>query len=71
MCVVGQQTSGTFFLFLLFFFCWAAALGILLPRPGIEPEPPAVEVRSLSHWTARDISLELFLPTKLNSIPSD
>ena len=27
----------------------------LSPRPGIEPEPPAVEVRSLNHWTSREV----------------
>ena len=29
--------------------------GILVPWPGIEPVPPAVEVQSLSHWTAREV----------------
>ena len=24
--------------------------GILVPRPGIEPAPPAVEARTLKHW---------------------
>ena len=28
---------------------------ILVPQPGIEPVPPAVEVWSLNHWTAREI----------------
>ena len=26
----------------------------LVPRPGIEPKPPALEARSLNHWTARE-----------------
>ena len=30
------------------------ACRILLPRPGIEPIPPAVEVQSPNHWTARE-----------------
>ena len=40
-----------------FFFLWThhAARGILVPRPGIEPTPPAVEAWSLSHWTAREV----------------
>ena len=29
--------------------------GILAPRPGIESMPPAVEVRSLNHWTVREV----------------
>ena len=35
----------------LFFFFLATpnTSGILVPRPGIEPVPPAVKVQSLSH----------------------
>ena len=29
--------------------------GILVPCPGIEPRPPAVEAWSLNHWTARKV----------------
>ena len=31
------------------------ACGILVPRSGIEPTPPAWEVQSLNHWTAREV----------------
>ena len=31
------------------------ACGILVPRPGIELVPPAGEVQSLNHWTAREV----------------
>ena len=31
------------------------ACGILVPRPGIKPMPPAVEAQSLNHWTTRGI----------------
>ena len=27
----------------------------LVPRPGIEPGPPALGAQSLSHWTAREV----------------
>ena len=27
---------------------------ILVPPPGINPEPPAVEVQSPNHWTSRE-----------------
>ena len=39
------------------FFFWLhhAACGILVPPPGIEPVPPAVEAWSLNHWTAREV----------------
>ena len=29
--------------------------GILVPRPGIEPAPLALEAQSLNHWTAREV----------------
>ena len=31
------------------------AYGILAPRPGIGPAPPAVEVWNLNHWTTREV----------------
>ena len=45
-----QRTNKEFF-----FFFWprCRACGILVPRPGIEPVPPAVEAQGLNHWTAR------------------
>ena len=33
-----------------------AARGILVPKPGIEPMPPAAEAQSLNHWTAKEVS---------------
>ena len=44
-CVENIITSG----------CSGAACRILVPRPGIEPVPPALEVWSLNHWTAREV----------------
>ena len=32
-----------------------AACGILVPRPGIEPMPHALEDQSLNHWTTREV----------------
>ena len=31
------------------------ACGILVPRPGIKPMPPALEAQHLNHWTAREV----------------
>ena len=31
------------------------AYGILVPQPGIELAPPVLEVRSLNHWTTREV----------------
>ena len=42
----------------------AGGMWILVPRPGIEPRPPALGARSLCHWTTKDISLRMLL--KLN-----
>ena len=39
--------------------------GILVPQPGMEPMPPAVEVWSLNHWTFREV---LFFFSSLNAL---
>ena len=31
------------------------ACGILVPWPGIQPAPPALEARGLHHWTTREV----------------
>ena len=43
----------SFFKFFLLF-CHKAP-GILVPQPGIEPTPLAVEVWSLNHWTSGEV----------------
>ena len=45
------------------------ACGILAPRPGIEPAPPALEVHCLNHWTTREVPIPIFLKWKRNFIP--
>ena len=42
---------------ILIFFFWQchSAYWILVPQPGIEHVPPAFKVRSLDHWTAREV----------------
>ena len=32
----------------------------LVPRPGMEPRPPALGVQSLSKWTTREVPFPLF-----------
>ena len=32
-----------------------AACDILVPQPGIEPVPPALEAWSLNHWTTKEV----------------
>ena len=41
--------------YFLFFLPHHSACGILVPRPGIEPTPLAVEAWSLNQWTAREV----------------
>ena len=45
--------SLSFFVFT--FWLHRAAGGILVPQPGIQPAPPAVEAWSLNHWAAREV----------------
>ena len=51
-CRPSASRASVFFFF-FFFGSHRAACRILVPRPGIEPVPPAVEARSPNHWTAR------------------
>ena len=52
------------FLFLKFISFGRMASGILVPRPGVEPTSPAPEVRSLNHWTTRDVPINIFQEKK-------
>ena len=42
----------------LFYFCFflphLATYGIFVSQPAMEPEPPAVQVQGLNHWTSRE-----------------
>jgi len=49
-----------FFFFLTFWPCFSAC-GILIPLPGIEPSPSAVEAWSLNHWTIREVPITDFM----------
>ena len=40
------------------------AHGILVPQPGIEPMPPAVEAWRLNHGAAREVPKLYFLEEK-------
>ena len=65
--------------FLLFLRCFAyfrlchAVCRILVPRPGIEPGPPALGAWSLNHWTTREVVTTQILhhsPSGIFSQPS-
>ena len=56
--VLGVHSLFFFIRSLLGTFFWSSSMhvcGILVPRPGIEPVPSAVEVWSPRHWTAGQI----------------
>ena len=55
-----------FFFFGLLVWPHCAACGILVPQPGIEPVPPAVEAQSLNHWTAREVQVNIFFDEYMN-----
>ena len=42
-------------LFCLLFWLYHVACGIFIPPPWIEPISPVMEVRSLNHWTVREV----------------
>ena len=44
----------------LFFWPCSMACEILVPQPGIEPLPPALEGWSLNHWTTREAPIHSF-----------
>ena len=52
----------SFLTFPIFFFfrLYHLACRILVPGPGIEPVPPAVETWSLKHWTTRAFPILVF-----------
>ena len=54
-------------LFLFSFFFFLLACRMLVPQPGVEPAPSAVEALSLNTWIAR-ISRIMILPTSMNTL---
>ena len=44
----------------------AACMWDLVPRPGIEPRPPALGAQSLTHWITREVPINTFF--KKNNI---
>ena len=55
----GQRKAPYFCFVCLFLLFLATPLGcrILVPWPGTEPVPPAVEAWSLNHWTTREVPI--------------
>ena len=59
------------FPFVFFFNLLAAhmACGILVPRPGTKPTPPALALQSLSHWTTREVPRGSPFPASVTRTP--
>ena len=49
--------------------CLFWSCGILVPWPGINPCPPAVEVQGGNHWTAREVPSHVLLNWKSRLAP--
>ena len=47
-----------FFNVLFYLFICHVTYGILVPQPGIEPNPPALGAWSLDHWSSRGVPRE-------------
>ena len=62
-CVIVSTCLHLFLHHCLFFFFFghAAACGILVPQPGIKPEPSEVKAWSSNHWTAKEFPPLSFL----------
>ena len=55
----------------IFFWLSHATCRILIPQPGIEPRPSAVEVWSPNHWTASEVPYFTFLRNLHTVLHSD
>ena len=53
--ILNELSFLNFILNFKIFWPCRAACGILVPWPGMEPVPPAVEARSPNHWTIREV----------------
>ena len=51
----GQKWTWAFFKIILFIWLHFVACKILVPQPGTEPMPLAVEPQSLNLWTVREV----------------
>ena len=56
-CTLLDSEFSLFLLLLFIYFFWPCCpgCGILITRPGIEPQPLAVEAWSLTHWASRGV----------------
>ena len=61
----SKPIEGAFFFF--FFGLTTRHVGVLVPRPWMEPTPPAVEVRSLNFWTTREVPRGGFLTNSIST----
>ena len=62
--LLNRPTS--FLVYLLSFWLFQGAYGILVPQPGFEPTLPAVKLHSLNHWTAKEVPPSSFLIPGMN-----
>ena len=63
-----KPTRPLFIGFFFVFFFLASGIAVLIPWPGIEPVPPAVEAWRINHWTSRELPNYLFLRLHLSRL---
>ena len=54
-------TSLSYLIYSFTFWLYCIACGILVPQPGSQPTPHALEAQSLIHWPAKDYPTYHFL----------
>ena len=59
--VSGTSMADCVFCLFLFILFYSTSRRMLVPRPGIGPVLPAVEVPNLNHWTTREVLRLVFL----------
>ena len=58
-----------YFSFIIYLFFWPhSTLDILVPWPGIEPTPPALEAWSLNHWATSEVPPSLCFKRQLTRV---
>ena len=57
MYISESMKFGMFYFYSFIYIFWlrCAACGNLVPGPGIEPMPRALEAQNLNHWTTREV----------------
>lgn len=57
-----KETEVSFF---KYFILWPCSMwNLSFPNPGLDPAPPTLDMQSINHWTAREISPQIISDTR-------